>query len=65
MKQYIKDYQVRKNPVDSYDQIMLENILEEVDEDCYLIFSSSSPRSGKFVHIQTAGHVAGMLMRGC
>eukprot|EP01129_Flabellula_baltica_P001757 TRINITY_DN1167_c0_g2_i1.p1 TRINITY_DN1167_c0_g2~~TRINITY_DN1167_c0_g2_i1.p1 ORF type:complete len:234 (-),score=40.56 TRINITY_DN1167_c0_g2_i1:110-811(-) len=57
--EYIKENNITKDPVDNFDKIVLRECIQDVD-DCFIIFSSDSPRSGRFAHIQTAGHVAGV-----
>jgi len=60
---------IQSDPVDSFCQGVIEGIVKEEIEKSEgrgealkyeLRFYNSMPKSGKFVHVQTAGHVAGV-----
>jgi hypothetical protein len=61
--QYIRTVpELPANPVDSFYQQAVDTVLamEPFDKMVYETrFDWNSPRTGKFVHIQTAGHLAG------
>lgn len=62
---YIKSVEeIPNNPVDTYFQHIIEEVIfkEEpfTNYEYEVRYEWSSPRSGKFVHVQTAGHLAGI-----
>lgn len=62
---YIKSLEeIPSDPVDDYFQHVIENVIFKEEPfsnfEYEVRYEWNTPRSGKFVHVQTAGHLAGI-----